>query len=372
MRDECSEMNLRLTGVSTPTPSDWDAVWQTSPQATYFQSRQWGEIWEGYSRGRIQATPLAFTFSDQSRLILPLYISKKYKGMGRKCVLSPAHSHGGWISKGRPNAAHGKRVWSHLIHHLGKRTLLEWRISPFIDFPPPATLAPAGRHTADVTHLLDLKDGFSALQTTWQAGKGAMARKIKKAEGAGVRIRRARTPQDWADYFEIYQQSLARWGKARSLGYGNELFELLRRRDPDHVALWLGEYENRRICGALCFSSPHHTVYWHGAALSEYFHLRPVNLLMARIIQDAAEKGCRWFDFNPSGGYDGVARFKESFKPIPHPVPVLTHRPLAMDCLERVSQLKHQIRSQAADLPRWNPQSLKRKISNTRQKNGPA
>ena len=33
----------------------------------------------------------------------------------------------------------------------------------------------------------------------------------------------------------------------------------------------------------------------------------PLTLLMAEIIRDACSSGHRWFDFNPSGGLEGVA-----------------------------------------------------------------
>jgi lipid II:glycine glycyltransferase (peptidoglycan interpeptide bridge formation enzyme) len=36
-------------------------------------------------------------------------------------------------------------------------------------------------------------------------------------------------------------------------------------------------------------------------------------LLYAQIIRDAHNQGYRYFDFNPSGGHEGVVHFKESF-----------------------------------------------------------
>jgi lipid II:glycine glycyltransferase (peptidoglycan interpeptide bridge formation enzyme) len=77
----------------------------------------------------------------------------------------------------------------------------------------------------------------------------------------------------------------------------------------------LAKYEDRSIAGALCFYTKNHVVYWHGAAYSDYFELRPVNLLMYEAIKDACENGYSWFDFNPSGGHEGVKAFKKSFGP---------------------------------------------------------
>lgn len=71
----------------------------------------------------------------------------------------------------------------------------------------------------------------------------------------------------------------------------------------------------RSAAGALGFYAKSHVVYWRGAAYSDYFELRPVNLLMYEAIKHACENGYSWFDFNPSGGHEGVKAFKKSFGP---------------------------------------------------------
>jgi lipid II:glycine glycyltransferase (peptidoglycan interpeptide bridge formation enzyme) len=56
-----------------------------------------------------------------------------------------------------------------------------------------------------------------------------------------------------------------------------------------------------------------HAVYWHGAAHEDALQLRPTHVLHAAIIKDACARGYRYYDFNPSGGLEGVARFKAGF-----------------------------------------------------------
>jgi len=38
-----------------------------------------------------------------------------------------------------------------------------------------------------------------------------------------------------------------------------------------------------------------------------------VNLLMYEVIKNACKQRYTWFDFNPSGGHEGVKAFKKSF-----------------------------------------------------------
>ena len=60
--------------------------------------------------------------------------------------------------------------------------------------------------------------------------------------------------------------------------------------------------------------------------MSDYFHLRPVNLLMCEIIKHSCDRGYSWFDFNPSGGHEGVTAFKKSFGAEALPCPVVNNQ----------------------------------------------
>ena len=92
------------------------------------------------------------------------------------------------------------------------------------------------------------------------------------------------------------------------------------------MALWLARAQGKVVAGALCLHARRHVAYWHGAALEEFFPLRPVHLLMRESMRDAARRGRNWYDFNPSGGLPGVARFKRGFGARPLRVPVVRMR----------------------------------------------
>ena len=138
-------------------------------------------------------------------------------------------------------------------------------------------------------------------------------------------MKQASTLDDWRAYYQTYEDSVQRWGEKASAKYAWEMFSQIFRLSSPHTKLWLAVYQNKVIAGALCFYAPRHVVYWHGAALEDYFRLRPANLLMSEAIRDACEKGYCWFDFNPSGGHEGVKAFKRSFGASSLPSPVI-HR----------------------------------------------
>jgi len=302
-------MNVAIASVRPARAGEWDSIWEACEYATFFHSREWSEIWSVYSKGRWRPDPRWLTFSDGRQALLPLASRKQLQGLGRRYVSSPGGTFGGWISADALSAEHGEALVHWLTHKLGR---LEWRLNPY---DPLAHQLEVPVTTLDETHAVDLSPGFDALRCG-----GA---KVKKALREGVTIGVAASEGDWRSYFGIYEESLRRWGEQASSQYRWELFDDIRRRESPRIKLWLARFQNRVIAGALCFYARRHAVYWHGAALEAHFQLRPVNLLMHEAIRDACERGCAWFDFNPSGAHEGVKAFKKSLGGQPLPCPIV-------------------------------------------------
>ena len=125
-------------------------------------------------------------------------------------------------------------------------------------------------------------------------------------------MRRANSRDDWRAYFSVFEDSVRRWGERAFAAYDWRLFEELFRRHSPDVKLWLATVNREVVAGALCLYARRHVVYWHGAALEEHFPKRPVHLLLSDVIEDACERGYRWFDFNPSGPLEGVRAFTDA------------------------------------------------------------
>ncbi|PIZ43387.1 methicillin resistance protein, partial [candidate division WWE3 bacterium CG_4_10_14_0_2_um_filter_42_7] len=162
----------------------------------------------------------------------------------------------------------------------------------------------------DFTQYLDLRNGFEPIYRSWTKGHASA---VQQARREGITIREAVSIEEWKDYFVIYEDSLRRWGEKATNSYPFVLFENLFKNGCRNVKLWLACFENKPVSGALCFYNNHHVVWWHGASLENYFPKRPAHLLQYEIIKDACEKGYWWYDFNPSGGHEGVVKFKKGF-----------------------------------------------------------
>jgi len=288
-----------------PAPAEtWDRAWQACDYATYFHSREWAELWRHLSGGSMRPDPLLVHFRDDTRAILPLSTQTVARGLITVAHSSPGGTFGGWISSDNLNSSHGQALASILL----KRSAgLNWRINPYD--PNVGTLRLPGTEY-DTTHCLSLAPEFSALVRTWSKGHRAA---VKQAQREGVTVRVAQSIDDWRAYYRAYLDSVKRWGDWVSTVYQWNLFDKMHAVASPNIRLWVAICDGEVIGGMLCFYAPRHVVYWHGAALADFFSRRPVNLLVYSAVHDACARGFRWFDFNPSGGFEGVRQFKRSF-----------------------------------------------------------
>lgn len=282
---------------------EWDAAWQGCPHATFFHAREWAEIWQRASGGRLLPAPRLVRFADGARAVLAACAEQAGRFGPPRLVSAPAGTYGGWLAAGP--LSEGQRDW--LCEWLLARSELRWRGNPF----EPGLAGRLGtRARADETHVLRLESDGDAVLRRWSKGHRAAA---KQGEREGVEVRLAKDEDDWRAYYEVYQDTLRRWGDGASSRYDWDLFRELARSDSGRVALWLAERDGEALAGAVCLHAPRHVAYWHGAARADAFRLRPVHRLLAAVVRDACARGREWFDFNPSGGHAGVRAFKSHF-----------------------------------------------------------
>lgn len=298
-------MSLRVVRVSAATTDEWDRTWSSCDYATYFHSRAWAEIWSVSTRGRMRPAPRFLRFSDGTHALLPLSRERLLGGFSHRTWSSPAGTYGGWLAGPGLSAEHASLLVEWLKAHEAN---LSWRQNPYAPGHQRDTMP--WRH--DRTLTLDLGPAFEDILRQWSRGHRSS---IGKAIRSGITVRRARDDADWRNYYAVYLDSERRWGANASSHYGPGFFDVLRQRaeTDSRIELWLAMSEDRVVAGALCLYSPRIAVYWHGAALQTHFESRPVNLLLHEAIRDAKSRGLAWFDFNPSGGHEGVEAFKQRF-----------------------------------------------------------
>jgi hypothetical protein len=297
-------MSISITNIRIATNDEWDFVWKECDYSTYFHSREWAEIWQVYTKGKMSPEPKLMTFSDGRKALLPLTTWKTYKGLIKNSISSPAGTFGGWIASDKLDVEHAVLLTECLTRKCGN---LSWRLNPYEEL-----VFKTGVRTDrdEETNVLNLKPGFDAILAGWD---GENRRVARKAMREGVSIRLASGIDDWKAYYEVYQDTLRRWGKNATSKYRWELFEEMSRRNSQFIRLWLAVYQDVVVAGALNFHTRKHVVGWHAATLEKYIRLHPFVLLIYEGLRTACEEGYAWFDFNPSGGHEGAKTFKEGF-----------------------------------------------------------
>jgi hypothetical protein len=295
---------MKIAKVRQAKKEEWDALWQNCDYATFFHSREWAEICKVYSKGRIYPEPRLVLFSGGEKALIPLScIKTRFPGLKKDYISSPEGTFGGWLSCDALTVEHSRLLVSYMLEKCGN---LFWRVNPY----DPNIFQAGVKPDNEFTQALNLSGGFEAVLSKFSRGN---LRSIQKARESGITVRLADTVSDWGEYFEIYRSSLLRWGGNASSRYGWELFEEIRRRGPPFSRLWLAAFGEKIVSGAICFYSKRHIAGWHGSTLKDYLKFSPFYLLNYEIINDSCKSGYLWYDFNPSGGHEGVKAFKDSF-----------------------------------------------------------
>jgi hypothetical protein len=333
-------MSLSLLCVRAAGGDEWDLIWRECNYATYFHSREWAEIWSAY-RHEVRPEPMLLIFSDGKKALLPLSSWKSGRGLIRNRISSPAETFGGWIAADELDMSHAQLLAGYLTRRCGN---LMWRLNPYDELALKANIRPA---SYDETHALNLTEGFDAIHRRWTKGHRSAAQKARRE---GVTVRLASTLDDWRVYYEVYEDSMRRWGKAATSSYDWELFEEMFRRKSLYIRLWLAVYRDVIVAGALCLYAKNHVSYWHGATLEAYFGLRPVHLLLYECIKATCEQGYKWFDFNPSGGHEGVKAFKRSFGTEVRECPFVSIQSAKSKLIKQIGRLVPKYMSRSASL----------------------
>lgn len=319
--------SISIADVCSASPDTWDKIWRECDYATYFHSREWAEIWSNHTQGKIFPKPKLVTFSDGKTALIPLSARKLYWGLVTDYISSVEGGFGGWISTDQLQLEHAALLVDYLTAR--NRINLVWRLNPYDELvfkaQPPSVWD-------DETHAINLEKDFKAIYTN----QSSAVRKARKAEKSGVTISVEDSLEGWKEYYEVYQETIKRWGDSTISVYDWSLFQEIFQCNSPHIKLWVARYQGKIVSGALCFYAKKHSVYWHGSSLESYFQLRPVNLLMYEIMKDAHSRGYTWFDFNPSAGLKGVAAFKVSLGASPLPSPIVSIKTPMKEFIQKV------------------------------------
>ncbi len=280
----------------------WDKVADKSAFATFFHTSTWAKIivqlYPQFSIGT-----KGFLLDDGEVAVVPLVVSSEKNKIFRWVESLYLGTYGGVIAGRKLSSSEVNDIYAQItnfrdvhVHLIG---------NPFEQLELPAAYIPNPHYT----HVLKLVD----FDTCFNNFADDKRRGIKKAKSLGIQVYTASSEKDYQLYYQVYEDSLRRWGDSTLICYPYELFEQLYKQGNDSVRLWLAKIDDEVVSGKLVFYHNRIALYWHGATCEEHLRSSPDPLLMSTIIEDACRNGLEYVDFGPSGGIEGVELYKTKF-----------------------------------------------------------
>lgn len=294
---------LSIASQSDVSDEEWIEICKKVPYSTFFHTPLWADIFCNNFKKRYKKAAKKIRFNDGKTVLFPCVTKEKTRFV--KVTLSmPAATFGGWLSLEPLQVEHVNLLFQNLAQYKD----LIMRENPY---DPVLNSICIQNAKEDTTQSIYLDDGYEKI---FQKSEYRHRRAVKTALKKGVVVNEATDFEQWSKYYDIYLKTIERWKKKRlfsGVSYKKSFFDLIYNLDFNNRKLFIAYVENKPVAGMLCFYWNNHAVMWHGAGLSDYFIYRPNNLLYDHAIHHACNNGFKWFDCNPSGGINGVIRFKK-------------------------------------------------------------
>lgn len=292
--------------IKNLSEGEWQEIVTNSEHSTFFHSPIWGSIIEKTYRDK-ERKARGFKFGENKKAVLP-YISHEKVGPVNNIYSMDPGVYGGVVSN--------FDITENQIRNAIKEIegFFNYRIQ--VTGNPYLTYDLDWEEDDDFTQVIDLNRDYNEV---WDNYDYSCQKQIKKAEDAGLSVDVASSLEEYKKYYLIYQKNLVRWGKDPNSDYPYSLFENIyvhQEKYPENIKLWLVKDGEKIVGGTIVFYlNNSHSVEWHAVFDPDYFSKGVRNYLVDKIVEDACEKEFDYYDFNPSGGHEGVVRFKSTFGP---------------------------------------------------------
>jgi hypothetical protein len=311
---------------------------EADPRATTFLDPSWLEaLVAAYPRFR----PFHLLLEEGGRVtgVLP---AAEARPLGlREIVSLPFGTHGGPLLDPAASEAGIRMLVGRFVELTGRLRTVRFEMTVF---DPPAALAGVldamlGRHRIEETaRVLDLRPGPDAL---WSAYDQKLRRNVRRAQKAGIWVRRGEGEADREAFFRLY----AGQAEERTIAWHHRRprLEVLFRMLGPRSGIWLAGRGEEILCAQLVlYHEPREIHFWLSGAVRESRPLSAFHLLLHSIVQDAAERGFAACHFGASLGKPGVDRFKRAFSPVARPLVRFYHQPAWVDRIQRVRWRGHE------------------------------
>ncbi|MCI0452742.1 MAG: GNAT family N-acetyltransferase [Candidatus Latescibacteria bacterium] len=297
--------------VADTFPPELDAVADASAGATFYHTSGWMSSLAGaYPRLRLRC--LLAEEDGRAIAYLPYFATRR--GPFESLWSLPFATYGGPAGDER---ATGELLAAYR-RQLERRSVLEVNWVDYHNAFDPA----GGEVEPALTHVVDISQGFDVV---WRERfDTSRRRRARRAEEAGVVVRRATAAADVRAFFDVYRSRLERWDA--SSAHPEALFQSLLARGGKRVGLYLAVHDGEVVGGQFNFYHRDTVTSWYGMASTRGNELHAGVLLYATFMREACEAGFAACNLGASLGKESLIAFKRALGGDPHAYRAVTHR----------------------------------------------
>ncbi len=320
-----SELSIVLTRRADATI--WQKTWEECPWATFFESPDWAAVFVHTFGDVYELHPLEIAFSDGAVAIVPGVSGKRMRGRVKMLECSPGGTYGGPISVDNLQSRHLDLLINEVKSQFPNVSL---RINPYLL----SNLKNPGYSDGDFTQNIDLLLPEGPFNELFR--KRRIFAYARKAKDLGYFIKPASVGH-LENFHNLYVEASTQWGevaKVYSLSFFRKLVE-------SPMCDFLGCYDDsgELVGGGLFVRSVNHAISWLAIINPECKKKGIFDFFYYEVIFHYRNEGLKYFDFNPSGGIEGVVWFKDKFQPDRLPAPVIIGKSFLVKVVDSLNKI---------------------------------
>ena len=283
--------------VADTFPPELDAIADGSARATFYHTTAWLESLSG-AYPHLQRRCAIASEGAQPRAFLPYFVARR--GPFASLWSLPFGTYGGPVGD-EVGSAELVRAF---LREIERRLVVEAGV---VDFHHALAWSGAAVETA-TTHVVDISRGYDDV---WRNRfDKSRRRRARRAQEAGVTVRRAVGDDDVRRFLAVYRARLAGW-ETKS-GHPDTLFHGLVARGGARVRLYVAEHGGDVVGGHVNFYYKDAVIAWYGMASRHGDELQAGTLLYAEAMREACADGFRSYNLGASLGKESLIDYKQS------------------------------------------------------------
>jgi len=314
--------------VSRASNEEWDQAFENSPDACFFQSRAWLEIWDEIYPDR-KAICYKILSKNGEKYFIGGLEKKMFKGLIKRFDSGPEGTYGGFFSDKKIESGHIDELIA---------AIKPW--FPFIIscFDKYQLSKINNTWELDVAYVVHIEKG----QDNSLSYNRNTKRNIRKAEQHNLSVKIATDEEEWKNYYQMYVDNAPRWNKQIETLYPYTLFERIRKENRISKRLWLAFDNDHLLYGFLVFFHKNTAYAWHGSGYPEGLNKGAAPLLHHHIIRFCKDSGYKYYDLMTNGRKDSIHQFKSGLQPVEYNVFTIAHKNTKYRILASLSKLLHE------------------------------